>query len=176
MGLAGNPDLAAALARVRAAQAAIGVQQSGALPQIALDAKAPRQRYPENYILPPPLGGSTFWVPQIEGTLKWDLDLFGRNKAAVRQANAGAKAAEFDAAAARITISTGIAQAYVGLAHAERQIAVTQDFVETRQRALDLVQARIKASSPASSISSRPRRCLPKPTRPMPARSVSTTS
>lgn len=145
MGLAGNPDLAGALARVRAAQAAIGVQQSAGLPQVALDAKAPRQRYPANYILPPPLGGSTFWVPQIEGTLNWDLDLFGRNKAAVRQANAGAKAAEFDAAAARITISTAIAQAYVGLTHAERQIAVAQAFVDTRQRALDLVQARIKS-------------------------------
>ncbi len=145
MGLAGNPDLAGALARVRAAQAAIGVQQAADLPQIALDAKVPRQRYPENYILPPPLGGSTFWVPQIEGTLKWDLDLFGRNKAAVKQANASAQAVQFDAAAARITLSTAIAQTYVGLAHAERQIAVTDGFVRTRQDALNLVQTRIKS-------------------------------
>jgi NodT family efflux transporter outer membrane factor (OMF) lipoprotein len=145
MGLAGNPDLAGALARVRAAQAAVGVRQSAELPRVALDAKVPRQRYPENYILPPPLGGSTFWVPQIEGTLNWDLDLFGRNKAAVRRAKAGAQAIELDAAAARITISTAIAQGYVGLTHAERQIAVAQGFVETRQQALSLVQARIKS-------------------------------
>lgn len=145
MGLAGNPDLAGALARVRAAQAAIGAQQAASLPQINADAKAPRQRYPENYILPPPLGGSTFWVPQIEGTLSWDLDLFGKNKAAVRQARSSAEAVQLDASAARITISTAIAQAYVGLAHAEQQIAVTDGFVQTRQQALDLVQARIKS-------------------------------
>jgi len=144
MGLAGNPDLAGALARVRAAQAAVGAREATSLPQIGLDAKAPRQRFPENYILPHPIGGSTFWVPQIEGTLKWDLDLFGRNKAAVRVARSSAEAAQLDAAAARITIATAIAQAYVGLAHAERQIAVTDSFVRTRQEALDLVQVRIR--------------------------------
>ncbi len=144
-GLAGNPDLAGALARVRAAQAAIGAQRAASLPQIAADAKAPRQRYPENYILPPPLGGSTFWVPQIEGSLSWDLDLFGKNKAAVRQVRSSAEATQLDAAAARITLSTAIAQAYVGLAHAQQQIAVTESFVQTRQQALGFVQARIKS-------------------------------
>ncbi len=142
-GLAGNPDLAGALARVRAAQAAVGVTQAADLPQISADAKAPRQRYPGNYILPPPLGGSTFWIPQIEAGLNWDLDLFGRNKAAVQQARAGAQAAQLDADAARLALSTAIAQTYVGLAHAQRQIAVVEGFVQTRQQALSLVQTRV---------------------------------
>lgn len=145
MGLAGNPDLAGALARIRAAQAAIGVQQANGLPQVAVDAKVPRQRYPQNYILPPPLGGSTFWVPQVEATLNWDLDLFGRNKAAVRQAGLSARAVQLDAAAARITLTTAVAQAYVGLAQAERQITVADGFVQTREKALDLVQSRIQS-------------------------------
>nr|WP_250890803.1 efflux transporter outer membrane subunit [Sphingobium nicotianae] len=145
MGVAGNPDLAGALARVRAAQATIGARRADTLPQIAASAKAPRQRYPENYILPPPLGGSTFWVPQIEATLDWDLDLFGRNKAALAQARSNAAATALDAEAARLTLTTAIAQTYVGLAHAERQIAVADGFVQTRGQALSLVETRVKS-------------------------------
>ena len=145
MGLAGNPDLAGALARVRTAQAAISARGAASLPQVALDAKSPRQRYPQNYILPPPLGGSTFWVPQIEAGLDWDLDLFGRNKAAVRQARDNAEAARLDAAAARLAISTAIGETYVGLARAERLIAVADGFVQTRQQALALVQSRLRS-------------------------------
>lgn len=144
-GLAGNPDLAGAQARVRAAQAGVDAQRAGALPQISASAQSPRQRYPGNYILPPPLGESTYWVPQIEGKLSWDLDLFGKNNAAVRQARAQADAARLDADAARLTLTTAIAQAYVGLAHAERQIIVTNGFVQTRHRALSLVQTRLKS-------------------------------
>ena len=145
MGLSGSPDLAAALARARMADAAI--QQAGAAskPQIALDAKAPRQRLPENYIVPPPYGGMTTWVPQIEASLGWDLDLFGRNKAAVRQARAEAEAAKLDAAAARLALSVGIAQTYIAFAKAQQQIAVADGFVATRQKALQLVNVRIQS-------------------------------
>jgi len=143
-GLAGNPDLAAALARVRAAQAAIGARQADSLPQVSADAQSPRQRFPEHYIMPSPIGGSTFWVPQVDAGLNWDLDLFGRNKAAVAQARAGARAAGLDAAAARLTIATAIAQAYIGLAHAARLQAVADGFVATREQALDLVRTRVR--------------------------------
>ncbi len=143
MGLAGNPDLAAAMARVRAAQSAVSVQRAADLPQVNFNAQVPRQRYPDNYILPPPLGGTAFWIPQIEVSLGWDLDLFGRNKAAVRQTRASAEASILDAAAARLAISVSIARTYVGLAHAEQQILVANGFVATREKSLALVQSRI---------------------------------
>jgi NodT family efflux transporter outer membrane factor (OMF) lipoprotein len=143
-GLENNPNLAGALARVRAAEASIGASRAVRLPQVDADAQLLRQRYSENYFLPPPLAGSTYWIPQLEAGLHWDLDLFGRTRAAITGAEAQAKAARLDAAAARLSLSTAIAKAYIGLARAEKEIGVTAGFVETRQQALSLIQTNLK--------------------------------
>ena len=144
MGLTGSPTLDAALARVRAAQAAVGAQRAEGRPQISADASIQGERFSEHYIIPPPFGGSTQSVPSLQANLSWNLDLFGRQRAVVAQASATARAAELDAAAARLTIATSIAQTYAGYAEAERQIAIADRYVATRQQALDYVRSRIK--------------------------------
>ncbi|MDO7844125.1 efflux transporter outer membrane subunit [Sphingomonas immobilis] len=144
MGLAGNPNLEGALARLRAAQAQIAVQHAGQLPQVTADAGLQVERFSENYIIPPPYGGATYSVPSLAANLSWDLDLFGRQRARVAQARASALAAQYDADAARLTISTAIAQTYAGLVQANRQIAIADNFVSTRQQALGYVRSRIK--------------------------------
>ena len=42
-----------------------------------LDASALYQRAPENYLIPPPLAGHTFWMGQAGRNLGWDLDFLG---------------------------------------------------------------------------------------------------
>lgn len=141
MGLAGNPDLAGALARLRAAQAQIETERSGLLPHVGANGQVSRSHFAEQ--LPPFIGGSTGTLGLATASIGWDLDLFGRQHDLLRQAAKGADAAQYDVAAARLVISTSIAQAYVGLAQAERQIEVANGFVQTRQQALDLVRNRI---------------------------------
>ncbi|HET8611343.1 MAG TPA: efflux transporter outer membrane subunit [Sphingomonas sp.] len=143
-GLAGNPSLAGALARVRAAEAAVGVARADQSPQVTADGQALYQRFSEHYIYPPPYAGTRRWTPTLQANLDWNLDLFGRQRAMVEQASAGAEAARLDAAAARLTISTSIAETYIGLARAERQITVADGFVKTRRQALDLTRSRIR--------------------------------
>ncbi|BBC74375.1 RND transporter [Altererythrobacter sp. B11] len=143
--LAGNPRLEAAEARLREAEAAIGVTRAAGEPQIGANAQVTRQRFSENATVPPPYGGSTRWLPQLGATLDWDLDLFGRVKAGVRQAEAEAAAARYDTAAARLTLSAAVAQTYVALARAEAQIAVADRFVDTRQQALSLAQTNVNS-------------------------------
>ena len=53
-----------------------------------LDASALYQRAPENYIIPPPLAGHTFWMGQAGASLGWDLDFFGKQANAVHRAQA----------------------------------------------------------------------------------------
>jgi NodT family efflux transporter outer membrane factor (OMF) lipoprotein len=144
MGLAGNPTLESALARVRAAEAAVDVRHADQLPQVTADGQSTYQRFPEKYIYPPPYAGSAWPITTLQANLSWNLDLFGRQKALVAGARADAQAARLDAAAARLAITTSIAQAYVGLARSERLIQVANGFVETRQQALRYVQSRIK--------------------------------
>lgn len=143
-GLAANPSLDAALARVRAAQAEIAVQHAAQLPQISGDASVTGLRYNEHYLIPPPYAGTERAVGQVQAGLNWDLDLFGRQRAVVAKARSSAEAAELDADAARLAISTSIAQAYIGLARADRQIAVARGFVATRQQSLNYVQSRTR--------------------------------
>lgn len=144
LALAGNPTLESALARVRAAQALVDVQHAGQRPQVSGDAGLQVERFSENYIIPPPYGGQTYSVPSLAANFSWDLDLFGRQRALVSQARAGAQAAALDAAAARLMIATAVAQSYAGLVQADHQIAIADRFVTTRQQALGYAQSRIK--------------------------------
>jgi len=144
MGLAGNPDLDSALARVRAAQAQVEAANGELLPSVNGSVQLSRAHIAER-LLPPPIGGSTGNMGIAVASLGWDLDLFGRHHDLLRQAAMSAQAARLDAAAARLAIAISIAQTYVGLAEAERQIAVADGFVRTRQQALALVHDRIRS-------------------------------
>ena len=142
-GLAGNPRLAGAQARVREAQAQLGITRSERAPQVDVSGQVARQRFSGNAVIPPPYGGTTRWLPELDATLAWDLDLFGRIAAREDQATAQAQAARYEAEAARLTLSTAIAQTYVGLAQADGQLAVADRFVASRQQGLQLAQANV---------------------------------
>ena len=143
MGLAGNPTLDEALARVRAASAQIETESAGLRPQISGSGQVNRARIGDK-LFPPPIGGADTNIGIGVANLGWDLDLFGRQHALVRRAAASGDALRFDAAAARLMVSTAIAQAYVGLARADRLIEVTDGFVAARQQTIGYVQARIR--------------------------------
>jgi len=142
-GLAGNPSLAGALARVRAAQAQIETEHSGLLPHLSGSGQLDRGRIGDKF-LPAPIGGSDVNIGIAVTNFSWDLDVFGRQHAMVRQAQATAQAAALDVAAARLTLSVSITQTYIGLTQAEQLIRVADGFVQTRQKALGFAQSRVR--------------------------------
>jgi len=95
-GLKDSPNLAQAQARVADALARSQIAQSKLLPSANLDASALYQRAPENYIIPPPLAGHTFWMSQAGASLSWDLDFFGKQANALHSAQALSHSAELD--------------------------------------------------------------------------------
>jgi len=142
--LSGNPTLAEAQARIRLAEASLAVNRAGQLPQAGIDIDEQRQRLSEKYIIPPPYGGSTRWVGTAQANLSWSLDLAGKQAALVDQARAGVASAALDREAARVTLTGAVAQAYVNLARAERQIAIASEFRALREDNLRLVRSRIR--------------------------------
>src|SRR5579871_6834875 len=114
-GLKDSPTLAQAQARVTDALARSQIAAAKRLPSANLDASALYQRAPENYIIPPPLAGHTFWMGQAGASLGWDLDFFGKQADAVRGAEALADAARLDEDTARLMLAGAIAHAYVDL-------------------------------------------------------------
>ena len=114
-GLADSPTLAAARARIAKAQAAAGVARSALLPEVSGNGTATYQRYSENYIFPPPLGGT--WQTDARATLdfSFEFDFWDKNGAALRSALSQAQGAAADAKTARVTLTAGIARTYFNL-------------------------------------------------------------
>ena len=145
-GLKGSPDVAIAAARVRAADAM--AQQAGAalLPRVGAEASAGGVQQSKNMGIPPE------FVPDgiqdtghIAATFSFDLDLWGRNRAALAAATSEAEAARVDEAQARLMLTTGIASAYADLAGYYRALDVANDAVRVRTASADLSGERARA-------------------------------
>lgn len=142
---AGSPSLAAAAARVRRANA-LALQAGAALqPTLSADAGASLAKQSYNNGVP------ADFVPhgwhdsgQVSLGASFDLDLWGRNRAALAAATSEAEAAAVDAAQASLLLSTDIATAYADLARlfAERDIAARA--LEVREATLKLIGDRVE--------------------------------
>jgi NodT family efflux transporter outer membrane factor (OMF) lipoprotein len=143
--LAGSPSLATAQARLRAAQGRAIAARAARLPTTTVDAQATRQRYPENYIYPPPLAGNYSTDARAALDLSWDLDFWGRNRALLAAARSGVAAAEADRAAARLALAVAVVQAYIQLDLQYALLDVTNDNLKQQSSILELTQQRVSA-------------------------------
>ncbi len=141
---AGNPTLDAALARVAQAQAVLAGRDAANGPDLTLDGSAQVARLSGRYTIPPPFAGSVRFVGQAQANLNWNLDLFGRQKAAIESARASTQAAALDLAAARLAIAGSVVQTYIDLARAEAEAGIARRTIATRQESLRLVNIRIR--------------------------------
>ncbi|HEY8049567.1 MAG TPA: TolC family protein, partial [Ramlibacter sp.] len=143
--LAGNPSLKIAQARLAKAQAAAEGARAGLLPQLGLQADSQRQKFSANNIYPPPIGGSVVTLNTLQLNGSWELDFFGKNRAALNASLSGAQAAQADADAARVLLATNVARAYFQLARMNDDLTVAKRTLAQREESLRLVQDRVRA-------------------------------
>jgi len=144
-GLKDSPTLAQAQARVAEALAQTQSAQSKLLPNANLDASALYQRAPENYLIPPPLAGHSFWMGQAGVSLGWDLDFWGRQADAVRRAQAQTRSARFDVDNARLMLAGAITQAYVELYREYALVEIADRSAAQRQNIVSITRRRVAA-------------------------------
>src|SRR5262249_48083938 len=116
--LADSPSIASARARLQRASAAMDVQQSTLLPQVSANSSATAQKQSYNYLSPPaftPQGWNDYGRASLD--LSWELDFWGKNRAALAAATSEVYAAKADAAQAALVLATAVASAYAELAH-----------------------------------------------------------
>src|ERR1700682_5822784 len=145
LGLKDSPTLTQAQARVGEALAQAQVAHAGLLPHANLDASALCQRAPENYIIPPPLAGHSFWMGQAGASLGWDIDFWGRQADAVHRAQALTEAARLDVDDARLMIAGAIAQAYVELYREWALADIAERSAMPRQNIVSITRRRVAA-------------------------------
>ena len=95
--LQSSPSLKLANARLARARAVTEVADAATLPQLTGQLDLTRQRYTANGAVPPPLAGSVRESGTAQINASWELDFFGKNRAALDAALGSANAAEADA-------------------------------------------------------------------------------
>ena len=143
--LAGSPNVGLARARVDRALAAAQVAGAPLGLQAGAGADLTRQRFSENYIFPPPNGGASYLTSQLTASAAYELDLWGKNRAAYEAALGRTRAAEADGFAARLALSSAVAAAYVQLARAFEQLDLAHRELHDRDELQRLTNDRVRA-------------------------------
>lgn len=143
--LASHPSLKVAQARLARAQAGADLMQAARGPQLNLGVDATRQLFTANGMVPKPLAGSVNETGTAQFSGSWELDFFGKNRAALDAALGQARAAQADADAARMLLASQVARSYFQLLRLHEQLGVTQRLLAQRTHALSLVQDRVQA-------------------------------
>ena len=146
-GVANAPDLKRAEARMRQADATAQQSDASLWPKLTANGTVSETRASLNQGFPAQFQS---FLPhgwhdqgQITGNLSYDLDLFGKNRAAFAAATSEADAARVDLASSRLSLSSAIASAYANLVQltADRDAAV--DAINVRKQSEDLLRQRL---------------------------------
>ena len=148
-GLTGSPDVAAAAGRLRRAQGLARQAGAALLPSIDARGSVTEERqslnngFPDNFKGFLPQGWNDHGMAAL--SLDFDLDLWGRNRAALAAATSERRAAEIDVAQARLMLATGIAEAYADLARLYAERDIVQGAFDIRSATRDLVVNRVRS-------------------------------
>jgi NodT family efflux transporter outer membrane factor (OMF) lipoprotein len=142
--LADQPSLKLAQARLARAEAAVSGSRASDGPQLNGAVDATRQRFSGNSIYPPPLGGSTRTIGTVQLNGAWELDFFGRNRAALEAAIGAQRAAGADLQAARNLLAINVARGYVQLGRLLAQRDVALRALAQRDQTLALIRQRVQ--------------------------------
>ena len=143
--LASNPSLKIAQARIARAQAGFEVAGAARSPQLGVGFEATQQLFTANGLVPKPLAGSIYATGTAQFTGSYELDFFGKNRAALDAALGLARAAQADSEAARMVLASQVARTYFQEARLQAQIALAERVLAQRTQALRLMQDRVNA-------------------------------
>jgi NodT family efflux transporter outer membrane factor (OMF) lipoprotein len=140
--IANNPDLAAAVAHYKQAQAYRDQLRSGLFPSLTGTANALRNRQSDNKPLRGSASNSEYSSYTIGVQADYEVDLWQRVSNQVAAGKATADAAQADLESVRLSLQAQLAENYVILRGLDKQIALLKDTVVANQKSLDLTKAR----------------------------------
>ncbi|UPG84162.1 efflux transporter outer membrane subunit [Luteibacter aegosomatis] len=144
LALRGAPDLAQAKTRVDTAQQNIRVAAAQAGLRVGASGQATRQRLSEHGLIPSQFLGFT-WYNQADLGLQvsYDFDWWGKKRYAIEAAIDSARAAEAERSAASLSIQAMVADTYFGWLTDEARVALADQLVAARERALRIAELRV---------------------------------
>ena len=128
-----NFDLAAAIARVRQADAQARIAGAALLPSVGLTAQAVRARQPSSGT--GRMATGTSYEPGLSAS--YQLDFWGRNAAVARAADFAARASRYDRETVSLTVMTGVANSYFRALELRDRVKVAEDNLDSARTTLD---------------------------------------
>ena len=145
-GVEANLDVRLAVARVREARAQRGIISADLYPSVDAAASASRSRNSENGF------GGFSGGPGVESSLyeagfdaSWEIDVFGGTRRGVEAADADIAATVEDYHSVLVTLASEIAQSYMDLRGAQRQLEIAQANLKVQSDTLDITRSRYEA-------------------------------
>jgi len=143
--LADSPTLRGAQARVRQAEALAGAAEDKSRPQFDASVSVNRELYSQHGATPAPLAGNYAWRNQATVTASYDLDLWGRNRAALAAALGDVQLASAESQMARLALETALVRTYIQLSYQYTVQDVIRNSLAQRTRILDITRRRRQA-------------------------------
>ncbi|MDX8123634.1 efflux transporter outer membrane subunit [Janthinobacterium sp. TB1-E2] len=140
--LADSPTLRGAQARVRQAEALAGAAEDKTRPQADAAVSINRELYSQHGSTPAPLAGNYAWRNQATVTASYDLDLWGRNRAALSAALGDVQMASAESQMARLALETALVRTYIQLSYEFQLQDVIERSLAQRARILDITRQR----------------------------------
>jgi NodT family efflux transporter outer membrane factor (OMF) lipoprotein len=143
--MSGSPDLRVARGRVRLALAQTGAAHADTLPSVDAKASAQDTLFTRRSFIPPPYAGDFWWSNDAAVDLRYTLDLWGGDAAALDAAKAGARASAAAEQAARLSLQSDIVQTYAQLALQHERRTVLGEDLKNRRQLVDIARQRLDA-------------------------------
>lgn len=134
-------DMAAAVARVQQAGAAARIAGAALLPEVGASLSASRQQR---------LGGHASVAGNLFGAglnASYEVDFWGRNRAGRDSALATLQASAFDRDTLQLTVTAGVASAWLQAVALAERIAIGESNLQSAARLLALVESRVRAGA-----------------------------
>jgi multidrug efflux system outer membrane protein len=142
-GLDHNYDLKIAATRVLEAQASLGITRADQFPTVTGGVSADNERFPKTPILPAFETSPT----QVNLSLFWELDFWGKFRRATEAARANLLATEWGKKAVVSSLISNIATAYFQLLELDSEMEISNSALDSRKESLRLVEIRQKGGN-----------------------------
>lgn len=138
-----NFDLAAAVARMHQADAQARIAGAALLPSVALGGEVSRERQPATRARSGTSETST--LQQVSLNASYELDFWGKNRAAVAGAKATALASQYDRDTLALSVTSAVATTYFQILALHDRLAAANANLQHAQDILTILKARLAA-------------------------------
>lgn len=142
--LAKAPSIQSLEAKFAQANTIIQSVESHNLPHISADASVVRERFSENHIFPPPLGGGSYTQYQPELRLEYDFDFWNERSSRIEAAKNGAFAQRAMIEAAKIALSSAMCETYLSWYYDQQKLSTLDGVEKTARNELAIVEKKFK--------------------------------